>query len=134
MNLGLEIVVLVIYTLAAARITRLINADTILDPIRLAIVNTAAAAETARDEANSLGQPARFLAFDRRMRRWKTVRYFMQCPWCVGLWLSLASAILPVIIIGWPWWTFLFVALAASHLIGVFAFAADTEDITVENS
>ena len=114
-SLGWTLLTLVVYVLACARLTRLINADTIVDPIRLAIERR------ARDTRASTPERA----------RWSTFMYFTQCPWCVGFWLCLASAYLPVHLIGWPWWALFPVALAASHLVGVFAFAADTEDIEV---
>jgi hypothetical protein len=113
--LGWSILVLVVYALACARVTRLINSDTILDAPRLAI------ARRAHDDDSS---PA-------ERRRWSTALYFVQCPWCVGFWVCLVSAVVPVLVIEWPWWALLPVALAASHLIGVFAFAADTEDVEI---
>lgn len=111
--------VLVIYVLAVARLTRLINADTILDRPRLAIASAAKASHVAGDDAGE--------------SRWSTALYFVQCPWCVGMWLCLLTAWVPI------WYSdnvvarYLGVALAASHLIGVFAFAADTEDIDYED-
>ena len=116
--MGYTVLILVIYVLAAARLTRLVNADTVLDGPRLAI------ARRARDTAAS--GPER--------RRWTTSLYFVQCPWCVGFWICLFSAYLPVHLVRWPWWALVPVALAASHLIGVFAFAADTEEIEVQES
>ena len=111
----MTVLVLVLYTLSVARLTRLVNADTVLDPVRVAVARRA-------------GDPDRSEA---ERRRWNVVAYFMSCPWCVGLWLSLGGAAGPVVVLGWPWWAGLPVALAASHLVGVFAFAADTEDIEV---
>jgi hypothetical protein len=116
MSLGHTILILIIYVLAVMRVTRLINADTVLDPPRLAI------ARRGRDYESSPTE----------RKRWTTALYFVQCPWCVGFWLCLASAYLPVHLVGWPWWALFPVALAASHLVGVFAFAADTEEIDVE--
>jgi len=114
-SLGHTVLVLVIYVLACARLTRLINGDTILDPIRVWIL------ARARDDARKA----------RSRQRWNMWVYFVECPWCVGWWVSVAAAYLPVHLIGWPWWALFPVALAGSHLIGVFAFAADTDEIEV---
>jgi hypothetical protein len=107
---------LAIYVLACARVTRLINSDTILDPLTVWLAGRARNDEASRSER----------------RRWGTVLYFVECPWCVGMWVCLASGYVPVHLVGWPTWTLIPVGLAASHLVGVFAFAADTEDVTVE--
>lgn len=117
MSLGYVILILTIYVLAIARVTRLVNADTILDAPRLAIARRAHSDDSSPTER----------------RRWTTLLYFVQCPWCVGMWIALATAILPVLIVGWPWWAFLPTALATSHLVGVCARWADTEDISIEN-
>lgn len=132
-DLGYAILLLVLYVLAVARLTRLINADTILDRPRLWIASKARSALLAVREAQSLGQTKRAEVLSPSMRRWQTAMYFVQCPWCVGLWLSLAGAVVPVRLVGWPWWAVFPVALAASHLVGVFAFAADTEDMDIED-
>lgn len=114
----MTLLVLVIYVLAVARITRLINADTVFDRIRLIPARAARSALLAGD--------------DKSRARWDTVVYFLECPWCVGMWISLATAIVPVLMLHWAWWTFLPLALAASHLVGVFSFAADTEEMGIE--
>lgn len=131
MALGHQILVLVVYALAVARLTRLINADTVLDSLRLIPVRRHHAALDAAKEATLHGQHARAVLFSRSARRWGTVMYFLACPWCVGWWLALATAVIPVRLIGWPWWTAIPVALAVSHLVGVFSFAADTEETEV---
>jgi hypothetical protein len=115
---GQAVLVLVIYVLAVARLTRLINADTILDTPRVAI-----AARSRNDDASL---PER--------RRWQTAFYFVQCPWCVGMWLTFGLAWVPLYHHGNPVAQYIGVALAASHLIGVFAFAADTEEMDMQEA
>jgi hypothetical protein len=126
--------ILTIYVLAIARLTRLINADTILDAPRLAI---AARERQHRSVAKGLEvdltQPKLHEYHRSLARRWQTALYFVQCPWCISMWLALAGAIVPVRLIGWSWWALFPVGLAASHLIGVFAFAADTEEMDYED-
>lgn len=116
MSLGYVILVLVIYVLAVMRLVRLINADTILDPLRIVI------ARRARDDARS----------EAERDRWSTVEYFVTCPWCVSVWLAAGSAWIPVVIVGWPLWWWPLIGLATSHLVGVCArFSAD-EDMNIE--
>jgi Protein of unknown function (DUF1360) len=132
MHAGSQIlIVLTIYVLVVARVTRLINADMIFDRVRLIPVHRLRAAQDAATEARMHGQGARAELFGTSIRRWSTTVYFLGCPWCVSIWVALAAAPVPVRLIGWPWWVVIPVALAASHLVGVFAFAADTEDTEV---
>lgn len=127
----MTVIVLTVYALAVARLTRLINADTILDKPRLAIITRARASRMDANEARALGQDVRATLLERRAQRWATFNYFIQCPWCVGMWVGLLTAIVPVHLLDWPWWTWLPVALATSHLVGVCARFADTEEIEV---
>lgn len=99
------IVVLVVYVLAVMRVVRLVNYDTVLDWLRIVI------ARRAREDTRSEAERA----------RWSVMEYFLGCPWCVGFWLCLATAIVPVVIVGWPWWALFAVALATSHLVGMLA-------------
>jgi hypothetical protein len=87
--------VLGIYVLAVMRLTRLINADTILDSPRIAI-------------ARAFGPGSKIVEF-------------FNCPWCVGFWLSLGGAFAPVAYLGWPWWAALPLGLACSQIVGMAA-------------
>ncbi|AYB70551.1 hypothetical protein SEA_SERENDIPITOUS_9 [Mycobacterium phage Serendipitous] len=127
----MTLIVLGVYVLVVARLTRLINSDTILDRPRLAIITRARASRMDANEARALGQDVRATLLERRARRWAAAMYWVQCPWCVGMWIALASAIAPVLILGWHWAAFLPVALATSHLVGVCARFADTEEMAV---
>lgn len=100
--------VLGVYVLAVARLTRLINFDTVLD------------------------RPRMYYASKVRHRR--TWVYFITCPWCVGLWISLAGAALVVHYLAWSWWWLLPLALACSHLVGIAApLSADPEVVIEEH-
>jgi hypothetical protein len=104
-ELGRLVLILLLYVLACARVTKLINSDVIFDPPRLAV------ARRARNPDVS----------DSRRARWATATYFLECPWCVGLWVCFAGAYPLMRLIHWPTWALVPVALAASHLIGVCA-------------
>lgn len=99
--------VLTAYVLVVARITRLINLDTVLDPVRIWLLRR------ARD--------------DRRA----TLEYFIGCPWCVGFWVALIVAPFPVIHLGMEWWWELVLAAAASQIVGMAAGLWTDEDIEV---
>ncbi|AHB79327.1 hypothetical protein JAMAL_7 [Mycobacterium phage JAMaL] len=122
---------LVVYALAVMRLTRLINADTILDRPRLAIAGKAREARLVMLEARAHGQAVRAQQYQRRMVRWNTAMYFVQCPWCVGMWLALGTAWVPLYFHQNPVAQYLGVALAVSHLIGLCARFADTEDMEI---
>lgn len=64
-------VILLIYALAVARVTGLIVSDSITEPVRDKII------EWLDDQPRSLGA---FLA------------ELITCPWCAGMWVSLAAA------------------------------------------
>ena len=100
--MGTVVLVLAVYVLAVMRLTRLINSDVVLDKLRIAIA--------------------------RRYGPGSTVVYFLGCPWCVGMWLSLAGAVPAVLILAWPWWVVLPLGLACSQLVGMAApLSADDE-------
>ena len=129
-SLGSTLLVLAIYLLASARITRLINLDAVSDPLRLAVARRVEAARAAADEGEySGGKPALVESFRRRQRRWHTAYEFLQCPWCVGFWVALAGAVVVVAVLQWSWWWVLPIALAVSHAIGVLARFAEDEEI-----
>lgn len=102
----MTILVLAIYVLAVMRLTRLINSDTILDTPRIALARVFGAGSTVVE--------------------------FLACPWCVGMWLSLGGSAVPVLILRWPWWSFLPLALACSQLVGVAAPLYADEEIEFE--
>ena len=98
--MGHTALTLTLYVLVAARLTRLVNYDTILDPARLWIARRITAARPTPT-------------------RWTTVAEFMGCPWCVGMWISVALAPAAIAVLAWPWWTWAVLPFACSHLIGI---------------
>ncbi|MBV9869444.1 MAG: DUF1360 domain-containing protein [Frankiaceae bacterium] len=133
MNLGYATLVLIVYALALMRLVRLINADTILDRPRLAIAGRAKSARLVADEAAAHGQTQRAADYHRRMERWNVALYFVQCPWCVGMWLAFGSVWVPLFFHDNIVARYIALALAASHLVGVCARFADTEEIDIED-
>lgn len=133
MSLGYAVLVLVVYVLALMRLVRLVNADTILDRPRLAIAERARGAALVALEASAHGQTERARVYNDKKRRWETALYFVQCPWCVGMWLAFGSAWVALFYHDNVVARYVAVALAASHLIGVCARFADTEEIDIED-
>lgn len=123
-----------IYVLAVMRVTRLINSDTVLDSLRLIPASKAHRARALAVKSRASGQSDTADIHERRASRWSTVLYFIECPWCVGMWVCFATAWLPLYFADNRVVQYIGVALAASHLIGVFAFAADTEEVEVEET
>lgn len=55
------------------------------------------------------------------------------CPWCVGLWLSLASTPYVIWLTEWSWWLYPLIAGAGSYVVGILAERVESdEDIEVE--
>lgn len=97
------VVLLVLWALALARLTRLVNADQISDPLRVAVA-----------------------------RKWGEngyASYFFSCPWCVSIWLGFATAPFVVWLSGLRWWTLPLIALAGSEVTGFLAQADTSEDV-----
>ena len=113
--------ILVVYVLAVARITRLVNYDTVLDWARLFVARRAGSALAAAEEAEAADLWTVGELHRNRQARWNLLLEFAGCPWCVGMWVALAGAVPVVIVLGWSWWALLPVALAASYLVGLAA-------------
>ena len=131
MALGREILIISTYLLAVARITRLINADTILDPLRIIPANKSHIARNTANDAKRSGQHSTAALYAVQARRWSTLLYFIECPWCVSIWVAFGTVWLPMFFADNRVVQYVGFALAASHLVGVFAFAADTEEMDV---
>ena len=132
MGLGEQILTLVIYALAVARLVRLINSDTILDRPRLWLAGRARHHQLIAIELQAhRGKEQAYEHHRALMRRWQTAVYFVGCPWCVGMWLAIATAWLPLWQANSPVVQYLAVALAASHMVGVCARFADTEEVDI---
>jgi hypothetical protein len=95
-----DTVILVIYTLAAARVTGLITTDTITEEIRDNLIGW------LDDRPKTLG---RYLAT------------LITCPWCAGMWVSLIAAPLLWFAGHSPYLLVPALALAISQIIGMIA-------------
>ncbi len=90
-----------LWALALARLTRLIVADRLTDFLRVWAYRRSKGAETY-------------------------LTYFLQCPWCVSMWLGFGTA--------WViWWhpapvLYILAALAASYLVGLMASNLEPDD------
>lgn len=100
------LLILTLYVLVAARLTRLVNYDSVLDWLRLRIARRI-----------SMGQTT--LPPPRTLPLWLKWQEFLSCPWCVGFWISVALAPLAIWQLGWEWWTWAVLPWAASHLVGI---------------
>jgi hypothetical protein len=102
--------ILVLYVLAVMRLTRLINFDTIMDWLHVWV-------------GNHLGP-----------NHW--VAEFLTCPWCVGMWVSIFTAWVPLLFFGFPNWglyaaMYVVIALAASMITGLMA-GLSSEDTALD--
>ena len=84
---------------AAARLTRLITDDRIAAPVR-------ALAIRARGPESELA-------------------WLVQCPWCIGLWISAAVTVVAYLSHGAVWFTAPALALTISHLVALAAARLD---------
>lgn len=96
------LIVLPIYVLATARLTRLVNYDIVLDTMATAV------ASRAEDDERSAKEQS----------RWATLLEFIGCPWCVSFYFGLAGAVPVVLVLHWSLWLIPALALACSHLVG----------------
>lgn len=97
------LVTLLLYALALARLTKLVNDDVITDPLR---------ARLAR-RFNSTHP---------------TVVYFVECPWCVSVWLGAATSPLIVEALNLPWYFIVLLTLAGSQLTGLISHTYPADD------
>lgn len=107
-----------VYLLAVARVVRFVNHDTLADPLRNAVV------DRALDEDRS----------DAERHRWRLLAQWMDCAWCVSVWVIAATLWIPLHYAHHPVVQYVGLGLAAAHLIGVAARFADddpTEQPTV---
>lgn len=106
MSLGFQLLALVIYLLSVMRLTRLVNADVILDSMRIAVARKYGPASTMVE--------------------------FLACPWCVGMWFALLLAVPTVSFLGWGWWTVVPLGLACSQIVGMFAPLSSDDELEYE--
>jgi hypothetical protein len=132
--MGLDVVaVAVVYVLAVARVTRLVNADVVFDPVRLWVARRLSSAARGAVELESLGSLSLGAARLRRVQsRWGAVSYFLGCPWCVSVWVAAFTAWVPLWFAGNRVAVYVGVVLAVSHVVGLGArLADDGEDVEI---
>jgi len=76
LTLGNQILTLVVYTLAVARVVRFVNHDKLLNSLYASIEYR------VRDDARS----------DVERDRWAALSDFLICPFCVSIWVAAGSA------------------------------------------
>jgi len=133
MSLGDQVLVLVIYALAIMRLTRLVNSDTILDPLRIRLADRERQALVLQREAKIAGQNARAAVMARQRQRWQTANYFMGCPWCVSMWAAAGLTWVPLWFPHNPVAWYLAVMLAFTHVAGLGSRLFVPEVVTVED-
>jgi hypothetical protein len=102
-DIFLTLLYLLGYIFATMRVTRLINRDTITEPIRIA-------------------------AFKRR----PGVGYFLSCPWCVSVWAAAGLGVWVWYLTDLPWPLIVLIGAGASQLTGLVATRLDSDDLEIE--
>jgi hypothetical protein len=121
--LMLSPIILVVYALAVARLTRMITADKILERPRVAVVKWAwvranpwIKKEPAEDRRKNLA-----LAMSADADHPPMLAYFAFCPWCVSIWVGASAAPLVWLWGARPWLLVPALALALSYVTGFLA-------------
>ena len=89
----MTVLILALWVLAVARVTRLITRDKLLEPFRVWVL--------AQRGADS------------------QIAYLVHCSWCTSIWVAFATAPAAIAATGLSWWLLPIVALAASQLTGL---------------
>lgn len=105
-GIAIFLMIYALWALALARLTRLLTADEITDFIRV-------------------------WAYKRAHGGENKLTYFVQCPWCMGMWLSFAT-VWSVFLVSdlWSWWLYPVLALSGSYLVGLMASNLEPDDDT----
>lgn len=121
--LMLSPIILGVYALAVARLTRMVTADKILERPRVAIVKWAwrQSHSWVKAEPKDVQDKALAMVMTNHADHPPALAYFVFCPWCVSIWIAAGMA--PVV---WFWGARpgLFVpalALAFSYVTGFLA-------------
>lgn len=104
----MEALALVLYVLAVARVTRLVNHDAVLDPLRVRVYQ--------------------------RFGEHGEAAYFLGCAWCVSVWAAAALLPLLVAVTAWPWAFYALAAPAASWCAGMLAQLDKADHVVVEEA
>ena len=132
MSLAYQLLAFGLVALLVARITRLINADTILDGFRVWLSEKERLARLHEYQEKSAGREALAKKAARSARRWHAVNYLVYCPWCVSIWLAVPTAPLVAWWVGLPIGFGVMYGFGVSHLVGVFSRYTITEAISIE--
>lgn len=124
--------VAVVWVLAVARLTRLVNQDVVFDPVRLWVASRVRGAGDAAAAAEVLDRVGAGKVWRRGERRWLTVEYFLSCPWCVSIWVAATTAWIPLWFADNRVAVYVGVVLAASYAVGVTAELLNDEDVAIE--
>lgn len=121
-------VILFVYALAVARVTRLINEDVLLDGPRERLVSWAWARRYGRTETFARAEDGTPLG---RMPYWQVARrldaaepklaYLITCPWCASIYVGAVAAPLAYWLGSSPWLFVPALALAFSYVTGFMA-------------
>jgi hypothetical protein len=131
--MSLDVVaVALVYVLAVARVTRLVNQDVVFDPVRLAVARRLSSVSRAVSELELSGRDGLAGRLRGVQGRWGAVSYFLGCPWCVSMWLAAFTAWVPLWFAGNRVAVYVGVVLAVSHVVGLGArLADDGEDVEI---
>lgn len=102
-DFAMDVVVIGLWMLSVARITRLLTRDSITDFIRIWAYKRSGGNETMLTD-------------------------FVQCAWCVGMWVSFATAWVGPVLTGWDWWLYPLLAFSGSYLTGLMAANLEPDD------
>jgi hypothetical protein len=122
-------VIVFVYALAVARVTRLITADKITEPLRTRIMVALCAArrypghDMGHESTLQLGQVQKVMAIERMQDNGEAPMsvYMLGCPWCASIYVAALAA--PVVF-WWglsPWFLVPALALAFSYITGFLA-------------
>jgi hypothetical protein len=117
MSLGL---IVLVYALAVARVTRLINSDRLTERPRLALEARLWRRNEER-EAARWGITVAEITADRALRDPPLSVYLLTCPWCVSIYVAAVAAPVAYFWGQLPWLFVPALALAFSHVTGLMA-------------
>lgn len=117
-------IILLVYALAVARLTRMVTADKLFEKPRRAVIVKAWTRRhpwITEEPTEEKRRRNLAMAMDNHAKDPPMLAYLTVCPWCVSVWIGAVAA--PV---AWfwgtrPWFAIPAVALAFSHVTGFLA-------------
>jgi hypothetical protein len=101
-----DVLILIGWVLAVARVTRLIAMDRITENARIALV--------------------------RRLGEAHMLNYLMNCMWCMSIWVGVMSMPVPVFMAHRSWAQAAVFALGASYITGMLSRLDDDDEVEIE--